>query len=151
MNRESKSSLVWFLFACYICLETFRKLPIGTWKDPGPGFWPLGAGLILGGFSSWVFIRSLLEKSPKEKGPWYPLKTWKRIAAVILSLVFYTAVMDFLGYLVATFLLMVFLLRVAEPRKWVVALGGSAGIALASYGLFEKWLRTQLPKGIWGF
>jgi hypothetical protein len=79
------------------------------------------------------------------------LHTWKRIAAVLLALLIYAATMDSLGFLLGTFLLLIFLFRLAEPQRWAVALGASAFISLAAYGLFEKWLRTQLPRGIWGF
>jgi hypothetical protein len=151
MKRDQESSLVWFAFALYICIETARKLPLGTWSDPGPGFWPLGAGLILGGLAALDFLKSLTGKSSEEKVPWYPLYTWKRIAAVLLALLLYAATMDSLGFLLGTFLLLVFLFRVAEPQRWPIALGASALISLAAYGLFEKWLRTQLPTGIWGF
>jgi hypothetical protein len=145
------SSLVCLLCACYICGETVRTLPIGTWMDPGPGLWPLSAGLMLGGLSAVVLLRSRAGKSPQEKVPWYPGKTWRRIAAVILALLLCTAVMEWLGYPLATFLLMICLFRVAEPRKWAVTLGGSAVIALASYWLFQQWLGTQLPRGLWEF
>ena len=87
----------------------------------------------------------------EEKAPWYPLHTWKRIIAVLLGLLIYTATMNSLGFLLGTFLLLIFLFRLAEPQRWTVALGASALISFAAYGLFEKWLRTQLPRGIWGF
>ena len=151
MKRDQKSSLVWFAFGLYICIETGLNLPLGTWSNPGPGFWPLGAGLFLAGCSMAVFLKSLLSKISEEKAPWYPLHTWKRITAVVLALLIYAATMNFLGFLLGTFLLLIFLFRVAEPQRWPVALGGSALISLAAYGLFEKWLRTQLPMGIWGF
>ena len=60
MKRDQKSSLAWFAFALYICIETARKLPIGTWSNPGAGFWPLGAGLFLASLSITVFLKSLL-------------------------------------------------------------------------------------------
>jgi hypothetical protein len=37
-----------------------------------------------------------------------------------------------------------------EPQRWVVAIGGSALASIASYIIFEVWLKTQLPKGIFG-
>jgi len=151
MKRDQMGGLVWFAFALYICIETARKLPVGTMSNPGPGFWPLAAGLLLAGLSIPVFVKSLLSKIPEEKAPWYPLHTWKRIAAVLLALLIYAATMNFLGFLLGTFLLLIFLFRVAEPQRWTVALGASALISLAAYGLFEKWLRTQLPMGLWGF
>jgi hypothetical protein len=43
------------------------------------------------------------------------------------------------------------LFRFVEPQKWVVAVGGSALASIASYVVFELWLKTQLPRGILGF
>jgi hypothetical protein len=71
---------------------------------------------------------------------------------IILAVLFgYSLFLDTLGFLVSTFILLLMLFRFVEPQKWVVAMGGSALASIASYVVFELWLKTQLPRGILGF
>jgi len=70
------------------------------------------------------------------------------VLAVLLA---YTAFLEVLGFLLATFLLLLFLFRGIEPQRWVVSIGGSALTSFITYALFELWLKTQLPKGFIGF
>jgi hypothetical protein len=47
---------------------------------------------------------------------------------------------------------LVFLFRYGmESKRWMVAIGASGIASLSSYAVFELWLRTQLPRGIFGF
>ena len=47
MNQYDRmSSGFWLLFSGYICVESFR-LPLGSFRDPGPGFLPLLVGILL--------------------------------------------------------------------------------------------------------
>jgi hypothetical protein len=43
------------------------------------------------------------------------------------------------------------LLRVVKPQGWLVVAAGGILAALGTYGIFELWLKAQLPKGPWGF
>ena len=71
---------------------------------------------------------------------------------IILAVLFgYSLFLDTLGFLVSTFILLLMLFRFVGPQKWVVAVGGSALASIASYVVFELWLKTQLPRGILGF
>ena len=77
---------------------------------------------------------------------------WKNLAGVLVSLFIYAGILDFLGFVLSTFLLLVFLFRFGiTPQRWIWAIGGGAIASLSCYAVFELWLRTQLPKGILGF
>ena len=151
MKKDQMSSLVWLGFAVSICTETLRSLPIDTWHNPGAGFWPLGAGLFIGVLAVVNFLRaSFLDRSAADRSHWYP-KKWPRIVGVIAALMVYTALLDWLGFLLGTFFLLLFLFRTPEPQRWTIALAGSALVALTTYGVFERWLKVQLPIGFLGF
>ena len=151
-RHDQMSSLVWLIFAIYICVESGR-LSFGSFHNPGPGFLPLLIGILLGIFSIVVFLRATLSDKPQENiPPWYPRERWKKLIWVLVALFAYAICLETLGFLTSTFLLLVFLFRFGmEPKRWVVAIGGSAIASFSSYAVFELWLRTQLPRGIFGF
>lgn len=150
MKKDQTISLVWLFVAMLLSIETLRALPLGSWHNPGPGFFPLGAGIFLGLLSGLNFLRSVLSKSPDAKERWVP-KRWKTLALVMAALLAYASSLETVGFLIGTFLLMTFLFRAVEPQRWVVAIGGGALVSVATYAIFEVWLRTQLPRGILGF
>jgi len=148
---DRTSSLVWLGFALYICFESFR-LPLGSIRDPGPGFRPLLVGGFLAGLSIICFLQARGGPSGEPKGSWYSAERWKNLVWILLALLVYAVILDFLGFLVSTFLLLVVLFRFGmEPQRWVWAVGGSVIASVSCYAVFELWLRTQLPKGILGF
>lgn len=144
------SSSVWILFALYICVESLR-MPLGTWQDPGPGFVPLASGILLGGLSLVCFVQARLCESEEAKESWYPKVRWKNLVFILITLCAYALFLEILGFIFDTFILLVLLFRSIEPQKWIVAIGGSALTSLLCYAVFELWLKSQLPKGIWGF
>jgi hypothetical protein len=150
-KNDRTSSLVWLGFALFICVEAFR-LPLGSVRDPGPGFLPLLVGVLLAGLSVICFLQARRGPSEAPKGGWYSAERWKNLVWVLLALLAYAAVLDSLGFLISTFLLLVVLFRFGmEPQRWVWAVGGSVVASLSCYAVFELWLRTQLPRGILGF
>jgi len=152
MKRQDwTSSLVWLGFAVLICTESLR-LPLGSLREPGPGFLPLLVGVILAALSIISFVQARVGSSADRKGPWDASKRWKNLLWVLFSLLAYALALETLGFLLATFLLLVFLFRFGmEPQRWAWAIAGSAIASLCCYAVFELWLRTQLPGGILGF
>jgi len=146
---DQMSSLLWLALAFYIGIESLR-LPLGSWRDPGPGFLPLGAGIGLAILSLTVFSQARFRTEERTRQGWYSQERWKSLLVILGVLFGYALFLDFLGFLVSTFLLLVMLFRFVEPQRWVVAIGGSALASIASYIVFEVWLKTQLPKGIFG-
>jgi putative tricarboxylic transport membrane protein len=144
------SSLVWILLAVYIVVESLR-LPLGSWRDPGPGFLPLGSGLGLGILGLVAYLQARSRKKDEGQKSWYSEEKQKSLILILAVLLGYAFALDWLGFLLATFLLLVMLFRFVEPQRWIVAIGGSALASIASYVIFELWLKTQLPRGILGF
>lgn len=151
MRNDRTSSLVWLGFAFLICIESLR-LPLGSARDPGPGFLPLLVGVILAGLSVICFLQARGGPSDGLKGSWYSPRRWKHLLGILSSLVVYALVLDILGFLISTFLLLSVLFRLGlGSKKWIWSTGGALVASLSCYVVFELWLRTQLPKGILGF
>jgi L-lactate permease len=70
---------------------------------------------------------------------------------VLASLLVYSYFLVPLGFLPATFLLLIFLFKWIEPHKWVTAICVSAVMVSVTYLVFAYWLGCQLPKGIFDF
>jgi putative tricarboxylic transport membrane protein len=150
-RRDRISSLVILSLSIFVCVESVRlPVGIGTWNDPGPGFFPFAAGIIMAALSSGLYIKSLRSKIP-EMGSWYVKAKWKKLFLILICLVGYAIFLEIIGFMLSTFILLFFLFRFVEDQRWIVAIGGSLAVALISYAIFARWLMLQLPKGFWGF
>ncbi len=150
MGRDRWSSLVWLGMAIFICVGSLR-LSLGEFHNPGPGFLSFYAGLILGVLAFVVHLQSRRAPAvgPKDKLKpiWADRQRGFRMVLAVFALLAYAGIMNYLGFLVSTFIFLVFLLRVIEPQRWAVALLGSLAASAAFYGIFELGLQSQLPKG----
>lgn len=147
MGRFDRSSLLLLFFSVFICLDSYW-LKLGTPSSPGPGFFSFGAGLILGVLSLIEFFKSSVEKHEQkkiERGEKY------KIVLVLAALAAYGLVLEWIGFLLSTFTLLIFLLRVIVPQRWTRVLVTAFLSSLCSYLLFEVWLKAQLPRGFLGF
>jgi putative tricarboxylic transport membrane protein len=122
------------------------KLEVGTPARPGSGFMIFGAASVLAVLALLQFLKSLLsqKQSVQETEKIHP---W-RIISVIGANLLYIAILEPVGYLLCTFLLMCFLFQVYEKGKWVSAVGGAAATSLATYVIFSRLLQLNLPKGL---
>lgn len=131
--------------------ESF-DLEIGTPHNPGSGFMYLGTALVLEVLALQQVIKALLsqgeegfdkvpEQAPAKTHPW-------RIVAVVLANIFYIVLLEKIGFLICTFVLMCFLLQINERGKWVWAIGGAALASFVSYVVFSRLLQLNLPKGV---
>jgi putative tricarboxylic transport membrane protein len=148
MGRDKWSSLVWLGIAIFICGGSLR-LSLGEFHNPGPGFLSFYAGLILGALALIIHLQSRKASSTenKDKSIWANRQKGFKMVLTVLALLAYAVIMNYLGFLVSTFIFLAFLLRVIEPQRWSVALLGSLVASAAFYCIFELGLQSQLPKG----
>jgi putative tricarboxylic transport membrane protein len=144
-NPDFWTGLLLMLFSGAVINEAFN-LEIGTPRHPGSGFMILGAGALLGALALLQFLKSLLflqhtEQPPERIYPW-------RIISVIAANIIYIALLESVGYLVCTFLLLCFLFRLYEKGRWGLIVGGAAAISLVTYTVFSRLLQLNLPKGL---
>ncbi len=120
------------------------KLPFGTVHIPGPGFFPWWTSAVV------VLLALILLAQAFSSSSSAPREGPGRIAKVVALLAVLAAYVFFLeplGYLLCTFLLVLFMLRVTDRERWAVALSMSAITAVGSYVLFAVWLSVPLPAG----
>lgn len=123
-----------------------RKLPLGSWHNPGAGYLPLVLAAILA-------LLGLALAILDRRSPGLRQLDWSE-APHALIIVLACAVAAFMleraGYRLTIFALVLFFLVIVERRNTLAALATSAGLAAGSYYLFATLLRVPLPLGPWG-
>ncbi len=140
------AALCFTAFSAFVVWESWN-LEYYTPLGPGAGFFPLWLGVVMGGLSLIWFVQISGRKGRPKDGAFLPERRGMvRLLSVLGAMVAATLLMDFLGYQLAMFLLLFFLLLIPGRQTiWltmVVALLGSVGI----YYLFGSYLDVQLPK-----
>ncbi|MCX6090141.1 MAG: tripartite tricarboxylate transporter TctB family protein [Candidatus Atribacteria bacterium] len=141
MNNDQVSSGIWFFLGLTICVASFQY-KLGTFSSPSSGFMPLLSGLAISFFSLVGLIDATIRKKRGEG--WTSFRKavrWEKALIVLISLFAYGLLLRPIG----------FLLRVIVPQRWLVVSGGSFLITVAAYIVFEVLLKSELPKGFWGF
>jgi putative tricarboxylic transport membrane protein len=140
------TSLFLMTFSGAVISEAFQ-LEIGTPNNPGSGFMVFGTAGVLGLLALHQFIKSLL--SQKRKAEQASKKIHRgRIGSVIGANIIYIFLLQPVGYLLCTFLLLCFLFQIREKGKWVSAVGGAALTSFLSYLVFSRILQLNLPRGL---
>jgi putative tricarboxylic transport membrane protein len=142
VNRDVVVAGVVLAFAAAAVYEA-AKLPLGTARNPGPGFFPWWTSVALILLGVVFFAQGLNFSSAAREGSGRIAK----VATLMAALAAYALLLELLGYPISTFLLVLFILRATEPQPWAGALGMATITALVSYVLFALWLGVPLPRG----
>jgi hypothetical protein len=126
------------------------KFPFGNFANPGPGFLPLSVGIIMFLLSLILFVQCFLKGEGEGKTLWTKGAT-ARVLLILASLIVYGVLLESLGFILMTFLLMGFLLLAIGSQRIVLAVLISLFSSIGCYAVFQLWLEVQLPKGIFGF
>lgn len=131
-------------FFCFAGLYLFFALghAFGTPASPKSGFLPTIAGLVGVGLAGIVVVRQFLRR--QEDGADEYLGRHK-MTLFVLGLLSYVVLIKIAGYLPATFLLMVYLLKITETVGWFFPIVVSAGVAVSFFIVFQHFLGIVLP------
>ena len=143
-------NLFWLLFSLLTCVEAYR-LNLGPITNPGPGFFPFSAGLIMLTLSLAALFQLIRKKSDMEKTTRQKTLRWWNIVIILAAVTAYAFSLEKLGFLINTFLFMGLLLKVVEPQTWKTAIIGGLITTIAANLLFNVIFRAQIPSGILGF
>jgi hypothetical protein len=149
-NNDQRSSLVWLVIGLGIVLYS-GKYGLGTFSSPGPGFLPFVSGAAMVLLALIVFFQQIARGRVDTLKSLWAHTRWSTVLMVMASLVLYAVLLRSLGFILDTFVLTAFLLRVMEPLGWKKVLAGAVGATAGSYAIFELWLEAQLPAGFLGF
>ncbi len=151
VNNDQASATLWIIVGLVIAVVS-TTYGLGSPESPGTGFMPFLAGLAIFFFAAIGAVHGFVKR--KGSGGWKPIfkgVDWKKSFIVVAALIAYTLLLKPLGFTLSTALFIAFLMRAVQPQKWPVIVMGAIGTALGAYGIFELWLKAQLPRGPWGF
>ena len=149
--------LIWVLIGIGICFGSIN-LKLGNFHTPGAGFLPFLAGVLLAIFGLILMISTLFAEANGEKKRenlgHVAGRQQRRFLNPLLTVAIlfgYILVLEPLGFLLTTFVCLLLLFKLSEPKKWVMPAILSACTAVLSYLIFSVWLQSQLPKGLLKF
>ena len=148
MKQGDRISAIFFLaLSLFVCGHALQ-IDIGSLQQPGPGLLVFGAGAVVGLLAFWLLIHSLIAKQSRNDGAEGSPLGKGRFLLLCASLFLYALAASRLGFLIATFLFIVFVFRLVESAPWWRTLLTAALITAGNYLLFASWLGLSLPKGI---
>lgn len=140
--HQLRSGLFFFGLSLFVLWESLQ-VGLGTLMEPGSGFITFGTGIILSGLSlNLIWSGWRLRESRKP----FPLLAVLGLAFLIL----YSLVLEPLGFVLATFLLMGIFFRLGQKRPWWALIGMSALATFMAYVVFGVLLRVNFPHGFLG-
>jgi len=150
-RRDMWSSLAWLGVGIIFLVGSLWQ---GLFRRgiPGPGFLPAIIAVSVMVLSLLVFFPASSRKNEgaREVENFFPEKdSFKKIIFGLIALFAYGFALEYTGYVITTFLFMIFTSRIMEQGKWTGPLFMAALTAVLSYLLFVS-LEVQLPRGILG-
>lgn len=150
MNADRASSLFWLFLGVVVSVASFR-LDLGNFRTPGMGFMPFGAAALLGLLALISFFQAAAKEKTANKPPMFRGARWRKVLFVFAGLAIYAQAIPLAGYIISTFLLMIFLFWIIERQNiWKVVMFALL-VTVITYYVFSKWLNCQFPTGPLGF
>ena len=129
------------------------RMPLGTFRMAGSGLFPLCLGIALILLALLYLANLLLQKDgkrPPADVAASPSGAARQMLLFLGASALATLSLNFLGYPMTSFLLMMALLAILGVRKPALLVVLPLATALGSYLLFVRFLKIPLPKGLIG-
>ncbi|MGE0225577.1 MAG: tripartite tricarboxylate transporter TctB family protein [Acetobacteraceae bacterium] len=147
LRADTVTALLALALAAYLAYEAM-DLGLGEPSDPGSGYIQFWTACIMGVLGLIQLVQSMLPGGDKTSlGSVFAGLRWGKVLYVVGLLVAYAAVLQTLGFVLTTFILLLILFKTVEPQGWGVSLIGSAVTTLVAWAVFVAWLGTQMPSG----
>lgn len=153
-KRDRVMAIFWILLGITVSIWS-ATFPFGGWEAPGPAFLPFTLGFILILLGNILFFQTIARKGKGSTEIFHSLipkgaaftRVVMALGGMLLSVVF----LEYLGFILTTFFLILFLMRTIQPQKWRVVLFYALVSTFGSVIIFKVLLKTPLPRGPFGF
>ena len=142
-------NIFWLVLSTAVCVESW-SLKVGGLHNPGPGFLPFYTAILLGLLALISLLQTLKGAKGSASEIWGGIQFGK-LSILLGALFLYVLLLDRLGFLLGTFLLLLVLFRIVEPYGWKTVLFSSLLTTVGTYLFFVILLESRLPRGFLGF
>jgi hypothetical protein len=148
-----REALFWMVLGAFICFLGWR-IKIGNFHAPGPGFFALVAGLsllLIGVLMLFSRTASRPQASPDSGTSSVTITEHvpvRRLLGTMALLAAYAVFLNSIGFILCTFLVMWGLFYDWGKNRLATAFLASVTTTVVTYTIFEVWLRSQLPRGM---
>lgn len=144
------TAIVLIAFAVFIIVNAVH-MKIMQQYAPGPGFFPLLLGILLIILSLGILWQGIDPKKADKKTAFASKERTLSSVKLILGLAVYAAVLETLGYIIATFLLVLYIMLFVSKDKVKLSIITSLCITLLIFLIFQVGLQLHLPMGLLKF
>jgi putative tricarboxylic transport membrane protein len=142
---------VLLVLAGYVIYEAWMMPPSGTF-GPGSGFFLFWLGIILAALSLILVVGAAVRREDPNAGSPFPARqALFAVAKVLGGLVFFTVLMETLGFLVNTFIFVTYLMKVVQRERWRMTVVIAVATTACLYTVFQLLLGITLPRNMLGF
>jgi len=152
MSKSDRIPALLFLgLSIFVCQQAVT-IGVGSLSQPGPGLLAFGAGIGIGLLALWFLVQSVVSKEQKrEQGHEGTALRKGRFLLICLSLFGYALAAKWVGFLLSTFIFVIFVFYMIESKKWWRVLIKAALITIGTHVFFVEWLDLTLPNGPFGW
>lgn len=148
MNRyDFITSLIWLFIGFSIILWSLLTLKVGTFRHPQGGFLPLFCGIVISLLATIVFIQTKGKAREASTESFLIKGSFSKTFSLIVILFVYAILLERLGFILTTFIVMLFIFKKVIGTSWFVGILQSSIVTLACYFLFGFLLKIPFPRG----
>jgi len=128
-----------------------HKLGMGRLSEPGPGFMPFWLGIIVAALALYRLLSFMKTEQRGVDNKAFRTTGWSsshsKLVFIALTLLVYALLLEWLGFIITTFMAMILLLRLSGYTQWVRIIIYAIIIVGTSYLMFE-YLGVDFPAGV---
>jgi hypothetical protein len=150
-KADTITGVILLILSGYV-IEEAVWMPSAASFGTGAGFLPFWLGVALAALAMNLIVgahrypRDLADRSP------FPAKkALISVTMVLAGLAGYIILMEWIGFIVNTYLLVAFLLKAVERERWPMTLMVAVLTTASLYIIFQTLLTIGLPKNMFGF
>ena len=148
MSAERIAGAIFIFMGALSLTESLRLRTLRIRDAVGDDTFPLILGVVLLGLG---ILKTFMIKEPARPIILPRGKVARKIIGSIVTLFAYWGCLEFLGYLVSTFLSSLVLFKMFGDRRWRFCLVASMVTTVSLYLIFIRFLKMPFPVGILGF
>jgi hypothetical protein len=144
---ERGLNVFWIMLGAAIAAQSWQ-IGISGPSGPESGLFPLIAGMIM----AITGLVLLLKTSTRARAVEWPHGAGiVRVAGVVIGIGVMAVGVDYLGFVLASTVTMLVLLRTIERSSWIGSIALTVGSVAAVVWIFGHLLGMPLPRGPWGW